>query len=375
MSWQKRVAEGVERIVDELAAKPKAAVRKAAPKPTKVTFPDEGHWDLPDLDENIPVYTAPVPRPASKVPAKAAPQRSKLGVFHGTKHRLKPEVKVRDIKTGEERFIESALGEPIRDVPANVEVVKNYPLGRFRMDKIGTGEGAQAYGHGLYFAEAPDVARKYRDDNLRYDAPNPTVGGEDIHHLYSRMLSQADALPPSEAQMLYDRGALLEDLMDKGDVLAIKERLAQDPQAYSPEVMNWFNRDIASKWDAPGALYQVEIDADPAKMLAWDQPLSEQPAVMNALAPLIQKYQIENLYNGRYPEYGGDVYHRLRFRSDARDSAMADMLKGVGIPGIRYLDQGSRVGGGDTQNYVVMDPDLIEIMKRYNVGGSVETEK
>src|SRR5690606_18965584 len=34
---------------------------------------------------------------------------------------------------------------------------------RFSMDKIGTGEGAQAYGHGLYFAEAEDVARSYRD--------------------------------------------------------------------------------------------------------------------------------------------------------------------------------------------------------------------
>ena len=30
---------------------------------------------------------------------------------------------------------------------------------KFDSSKIGTGEGAQAYGHGLYFAEAPDVAR------------------------------------------------------------------------------------------------------------------------------------------------------------------------------------------------------------------------
>jgi ABC-type Na+ efflux pump permease subunit len=29
------------------------------------------------------------------------------------------------------------------------------------MSKIGTGEGAQAYGHGLYFAESPDVANSY----------------------------------------------------------------------------------------------------------------------------------------------------------------------------------------------------------------------
>ena len=34
---------------------------------------------------------------------------------------------------------------------------------RFSMDKIGTGEGAQAYGHGLYFAENRGVAEGYRD--------------------------------------------------------------------------------------------------------------------------------------------------------------------------------------------------------------------
>ena len=34
----------------------------------------------------------------------------------------------------------------------------------FDSSKIGTGEGAQAYGHGLYLAEAPDVARTYSAD-------------------------------------------------------------------------------------------------------------------------------------------------------------------------------------------------------------------
>ena len=37
------------------------------------------------------------------------------------------------------------------------------PLGKFSTDKIGTGEGAQAYGHGMYFAERKSVAEWYRD--------------------------------------------------------------------------------------------------------------------------------------------------------------------------------------------------------------------
>src|SRR5882757_4318907 len=37
-----------------------------------------------------------------------------------------------------------------------------YNFDRFDMSKIGTGEGAQSYGHGLYFAENPTVAAEYR---------------------------------------------------------------------------------------------------------------------------------------------------------------------------------------------------------------------
>jgi hypothetical protein len=33
---------------------------------------------------------------------------------------------------------------------------------KFDSSKIGTGEGAQAYGHGLYLAESPDVAGSYK---------------------------------------------------------------------------------------------------------------------------------------------------------------------------------------------------------------------
>ena len=38
-----------------------------------------------------------------------------------------------------------------------------YDFERFDIEKIGTGEKAQMYGHGLYFAENPKVARDYRD--------------------------------------------------------------------------------------------------------------------------------------------------------------------------------------------------------------------
>ena len=38
-----------------------------------------------------------------------------------------------------------------------------YDFDKFDLSKIGTGEGAQAYGHGLYFAENKATAKTYRD--------------------------------------------------------------------------------------------------------------------------------------------------------------------------------------------------------------------
>jgi hypothetical protein len=37
----------------------------------------------------------------------------------------------------------------------------------FRLEMIGTGEGAQAYGYGLYFTDSEDIAKFYRDAMVR----------------------------------------------------------------------------------------------------------------------------------------------------------------------------------------------------------------
>lgn len=45
----------------------------------------------------------------------------------------------------------------------------------------------------------------------------------------------------------------------------------------------------------------------------------------------------------------------------------AAWLKRQGIPGIKYLDQGSRAAGEGTSNYVVFDASTIEILRKYGV--------
>jgi hypothetical protein len=78
--------------------------------------------------------------------------------------------------------------------PADFPAEPGHPLGRFRDDKIGTGEGAQAYAYGHYGAEAEPVARGYRDQisvgQVRIPGSEANLAEHDIlgqaaRHLYN----------------------------------------------------------------------------------------------------------------------------------------------------------------------------------------------
>ena len=56
---------------------------------------------------------------------------------------------------------------------------------------------------------------------------------------------------------------------------------------------------------------------------------------------------------------GGDIV-----RSGYNPPEIAEMLKAKGIPGIRYLDGGSRSAGQGSSNYVLFDDQLPRILER-----------
>jgi hypothetical protein len=50
-------------------------------------------------------------------------------------------------------------------------------------------------------------------------------------------------------------------------------------------------------------------------------------------------------------------------------ASAAQALNDAGIPGIRYLDQGSRGAGEGSHNYVVFDANTMNIIRRYGLAG------
>lgn len=199
---------------------------------------------------------------------------------------------------------------------------------RFDMGKIGTGEGAQAYGHGLYFAEAENVARSYRD-------------------------KLSDNVDKVAARANFDRILKEIDETQKVDPSPHRVKLRQDVQ------------EAIARLDTikpAGRMYEVNINADPERFLDWDKPLSGQSeAVSDAI----------NRVGRDVAPYGLD-----RIPDDLRGVQMKNLLnnpdgvarlKELGIPGIRYKDAMSRGAADGTSNYVVFDADLISILRKYGL--------
>ncbi len=200
---------------------------------------------------------------------------------------------------------------------------------KFDISKIGTGEGNAAFGHGLYFAEAPDVAAAYRNAL----APLPNVGGpvETQASLYlRRAVDRQRAIDElEETARNWDRNPNAKNVAD--DYRKSAELLKG---GWSPK--------------QSGRLFTVHITADPEHFLDWDKPLSEQ-----------SEHVKDALTNAGWGDYLKTPFNGSQLAPSIREGA--EQLHKAGIPGIKYLDQGSRGTGKGSRNYVLFSDKDIEI--------------
>lgn len=256
---------------------------------------------------------------------------------------------------------------------------------RFDISKIGTGEGAQVYGHGLYFAENEGVARAYREQLA--GAPFTLLHPEKIEGNSSAAELARRALKETKG----DYQLAMSDLTGL---------VGQKAQAREAAVLINSLRDKTVP-NAPGKMYEVNINAKPEQFLDWDKPISQQKIPEHLLNGPITKQLVAD-------DPGALLYQALAAKPGKWQPYASEQLKEAGIPGIRYLDQGSRASpfrvyqegdkyfvsngskdlkhGGpfDTQadavahktaaddisgtrNYVLFNDQLVDIMRKYGL--------
>jgi hypothetical protein len=247
------------------------------------------------------------------------------------------------------------------------------------MDKIGTGEGAQAYGHGLYFAENEGVARSYK--SALGGKRNANFKPSQFSNI-SEWRDEAAKLFPGDQQrqaafQFFNQMPSRQAALNEFDFIE-KSPYAKNgfsfPDAYGKEVK--FSRaDFENLLDefyaGEGRMYEVNIDANPDDFLDYDAPLSKQsPKVREAAEKELRRY-----YGSQFDGQVGNTSRRplgeLLDDADRDQVRRASQLKEAGIPGIKYLDAGSRSAGDGSRNYVVFDDKLISIVKKYGVAALV----
>ena len=287
---------------------------------------------------------------------------------------------------------------------------------QFDLSKIGTGEGAQAYGHGLYFAENEGIAKSYRDQmrgqgvqlrsTIENALPDKSFTQSDLGAIYSAAMN-GNKDPISAAREVQGRLPHLRDGSFMGPPTPNQTKLA--------------DAITELRQQAQGSMYQVQIAANPDHFLDWDKPLSEQhPVVQDAiktnatsssdpslLGPIRRHAQA--LEAGNYDSIPGDTAYKL-VGGYANPAEASQKLREAGIPGIKYLDNDSRgsisqidavkrsiaiadkwakndpeankaadalrkelsdLQASQSRNYVMFSDKNINILKKYGIGGLV----
>lgn len=271
---------------------------------------------------------------------------------------------------------------------------------KFDLSKIGTGEGAQAYGHGLYFAESEPVAKSYRDalkpgyfnnvltidgrdfgsdmgnyylrNAVEKAVPSPGAGfasGKETFDFYNKEMSDAVYKALLKAETGHDVNSVAAGTVD---AVLKKNAPYEDEAAAVDEIrralLGHIQDNVTSRPN--GSMYQVRINADPNAFLDWDKPLSEQsPVVQQALRNRYGGY-LEKIFHPS--STGEDVARRIENTTHANEMAQA------GLPGIKYLDQGSRVTSGGELLDVFKGPNgwqsRIKVSGRGGAGFSTPTD-
>ncbi len=247
---------------------------------------------------------------------------------------------------------------------------------KFSTEKIGTGEGAQAHGWGLYFAENKDISENYRKNLTDYKVEYVKYKGEivneeafktSLYRLKENGLN--DALYYIQKVITFRLGEYVhaKELYPDSVYLKDLEEMLNDAKEIKKLLNNININDIEIKIDK-GQLFEVDIPENDV-LLDEDKTFNEQPEkVQEALKNLpiqffdINDYNIEEMTGEDiYGEIVNNIAKRDGYKSTQKEfeKSASKLLNKYGIKGITYD------GRSDGRCYVIFDDKAIDVIKTY----------
>lgn len=273
--------------------------------------------------------------------------------------------KIKDLLTSQQSdLISDGAASLIQKLQQKLEDVKYYQsayhgsphkFDEFSLDAIGTGEGAQAHGWGLYFASDKNVSENYRKKLAQ--AP------VNIHPLYKQLYINGGKL--NAIKYIQDNLNTLKQAFNNA-------KTDNEKKEYSENIKN-LEKQISIiedfKDDNLGQLFEVDIPERDV-LLDEDKPLNEQPEKVRKMIFDYMKdnqddYILPKDYNS-LPQMRGHHFYRNVALIERKKGAIGNgdkeaslSLKNYGIKGITYD------GREDGRCYVIFDDKAVKIIEKY----------
>jgi hypothetical protein len=250
----------------------------------------------------------------------------------------------------------------------------NQIKGNFDLSKFGTGEGAQAFGHGIYFAENPKVAEGYR--KRLSGGTDPITYEYKGQQFFDPQMVDGRVFDPigHAVRLAYHQGTPTAVQVAKE---GLRASAAKEPYALEMGGAEYYQKmlDTAKNINrkeikgTQGFLYKADIpDEQIPMMLDWNKPFNQQnPEIQTLLKDKSNFFGDRNVGEAlgranRNKLFGGDLVGK----NEATPKEISEYLNSLGITGIRYLDAGSRGVKKGTTNFVSFRPETVEILERNN---------
>lgn len=247
-----------------------------------------------------------------------------------------------------------------------------YKFTNFANEKIGTGEGAQAFGYGHYLSESQDIGKSYAQPIIRLSGGEP-IDRQMVDLAKIENLANIDVKQPWGKQNVIDaiddRLALIQGFKP---VTKPTSRLGE-MHSYEETLLNKIKDNIEKTGETGLSvernLYQTTVNkglpSSEDVFLEWDKPISPdlRKAIESKIASKDNRLQIfpSKGYVSDSPT-GEQVYKAMT--DIFGEEKASNFLSKVGITGIKY-PSGTLSGIKDSPyyNYVIFDPKRISIDK------------
>ena len=259
----------------------------------------------------------------------------------------------------------------------------------FSLSKINTGEGAQAFGYGLYFTESEDIAKFYKNqlsetayklkDGTKFD-PYEKVPARDPKR--SDFGSQDYLLSnPNIRNDFFEKDFDLNKTIKKAEQIIKEQGPRNTMGAETAKRDLQILLDLKSKGGIvkdTGKTYKVNIKAVTDNLLDYDKPLSEQSETVKKVIESLRMNISPKTKGSQIYEKIGSVLSEPPFNNTISNTTnpvtskkVSEKLNSLGVKGIKY--NAGKLSGKESNatNYVIFDDKIIDIMAKYGIVGAI----